>query len=83
VCDVKFLNRLERMFGRYAIKGLMRYVMILFALGMLIGSFMPMVYYNYLALDFASVARGQVWRLVTFIIPVSGLRDVFFVLIII
>ncbi len=78
---MKILNKLERMFGRYAIRGLMRYVIILYVLGMAIGSFIPTVYYNYLALDFSQVARGQVWRLITFIIPISDYTSVFFVLI--
>jgi hypothetical protein len=78
---VKILNRLEKMFGRYAIRGLMRYIIILYILGMAVGSFIPTFYYNYLSLNFAQVARGQVWRLVTFIIPISSITGVFFVLI--
>lgn len=78
---MKFLNRLERKLGRYAISGLMKYIAILFALGTAIYSFMPSLYVNFLALDFDQVARGQVWRLVTFIIPPSSLNNILFLLI--
>ncbi|MDD3173629.1 MAG: hypothetical protein PHF63_08220 [Herbinix sp.] len=75
---MKFLNQLERKFGRYAISGLMRYIVMLFVAGMLLGSFMPEVYYEYLSLDFSQVARGQVWRLITFIIPLSSMNGILF-----
>jgi Uncharacterized membrane protein (homolog of Drosophila rhomboid) len=80
---MKFLNKLERKFGRFAINGLMRYISILFFIGVMVGTFMPQVYYQYLSLDFAQVARGQVWRLITFIIPVSSLKGILFLAIMI
>lgn len=70
--DMKFLNWLERRFGRYAIPNLMKYVVGLFILGYVIGIFFPFVYYKYLILDFKLIARGQLWRLVTWIIPVES-----------
>lgn len=76
---MKLLNRLERKFGKYAIPNLMRYVVALFLLGMVIGTFFPAVYYNFFALDFAKVAKGQIWRLITWIIPVSSIADILFV----
>ncbi len=79
---MKFLNKLERKFGRYAITGLMKYVVILFVIGLAIGVFMPpLLYYKYFALDFYMVARGQIWRLITFIIPISSMNGVLFLLI--
>ncbi len=80
---MKFLNKLERKFGRFAITGLMRYISILFFIGVLVGSFMPLVYFHYLSLDFAQIAKGQVWRLFTFIIPVSSFRGILFLAIMI
>jgi hypothetical protein len=69
---MKLLNKLERKLGRYALPNLMRYVVVLFLIGLLIGTFFPEVYYYYLTLDFHMVLKGQVWRLVTFIIPLSN-----------
>lgn len=75
---MKLLDRLERKFGRYAIVGLMRYIAVLFVAGLLLGMVMPNYFYEYyLALDFSKVAQGQVWRLVTFLLPVSGLDGIF------
>ena len=64
---MKFLNQLERKFGRYAISDLMKYVLILYGVGTAIGFFAPALYWRYLSLDFSMIARGQIWRLVTFI----------------
>lgn len=75
---MKLLNKLERRFGRLAVPNLMRYVVILLFAGLLIGTFMPQVYYNYLALDFSQVMKGQVWRLVTFIIPLDNIKNILF-----
>lgn len=77
---MKFLNKMERKFGRYAIKNLMAYVMGLYIAGIVIFMVNPMFYYNWLMLDFGKIAQGQVWRLVTFLIqPVASID--FFILI--
>lgn len=75
---MKLLNRLERTLGRYAIRGLMRYIVILFIAGLAIGSIAPEIYLKYFILDFAQVAKGQVWRLITFIIPFGSLNNILF-----
>lgn len=61
-----FLDRLERHLGRFAISGLIRYVVALNALVYILLQFNP-GYANLLALDPALVLQGQVWRLVTWI----------------
>lgn len=61
-------ERLERKFGKYAIKNLMKYIIILYALGFILAQFAPEVYYYYLCLDAAQILRGQVWRIFTFLI---------------
>ena len=71
---MKFLNQLERRFGRYAIPNLMKYIVGLFILGILLGIVPNYTVINLLALDFPSVMRGQVWRLFTWIIPVSSMN---------
>ena len=65
---MSWMRKMERKFGRYAIPGLMRYVIILYIAGFLIGLFAPEFYNDYLALDIGAVLHGQIWRLVTFII---------------
>ncbi len=74
------LRNLERKFGKYAIVGLMRYVIALYVLGFLIGMFSPNFYADFLMLDIDKVLQGQVWRLVTFLIqPIE--YNVFFLFI--
>lgn len=65
--SMKVLNKLERKFGKYAIKNLTRYMIIGYAIGYLIYAFAPTVYY-YLMLVPSLVLEGQVWRLVTWVI---------------
>lgn len=72
---MKFLNKMERKFGKFAVSNIMRYVLILYGIGTAIGFFMPGFYELFLALDFNMVLKGQVWRLVTFIMqpyPLGG-----------
>lgn len=72
---MKFLNKLERKYGRYAVSDLMKYVLILYSIGTLIGLLAPQIYYYYLQLDYSMIAKGQIWRLFTFIMepyPISG-----------
>ena len=65
---MKWLNKLERKYGKYAIPNLMFYVVILYVVGFVFDLIAPEFYYNYLSLDMSAVLRGQIWRLVTFII---------------
>ncbi len=62
------LLKLERKFGRYAVPNLMRYVVIVYALGFIVYMINPQFYGAYLMLDIDKVLKGQVWRLVTFVI---------------
>jgi hypothetical protein len=72
---MKFLNKLERKFGRYAIPDLMKYIVALFLAGLVIG-LMPNNIAGYFGLDFDLVKRGQVWRLITFIIPTGATGNI-------
>ena len=65
---MKFIQMLERKFGKYAIRNLMKYVIALYVVGLLVYSINPFAYI-YLGLDIDLVLKGQVWRLVTFLIP--------------
>ena len=72
---MNLLNRLERKLGKYAIPNLMYYVVILYAIGMFVQMFAPMFYIQYLMLDASAILRGQIWRIITFMIwpPSSSL----------
>lgn len=70
--DMSFLDRLEFRFGRYAIPGLIRYVVALNALVYILAKFNPDFLYL-LILWPSKILHGQVWRLVTYIfIPQFG-----------
>ena len=73
--EMKFLRKLERNFGKYAVPNLMYYIILMYGAGIVIALVMPGLYYQYLCLDAAAILRGQVWRLVTFLIcpPSSGI----------
>lgn len=76
---MKFLNKMERKFGKYAIKNLMYYIIGLYILGFLIQLFQPEIYNQYLSLDAEAILRGQVWRIVTFIISPPGGSAIFMI----
>ena len=65
---MKFLNQLERKYGRYAISGFMRYIVTLNIVGAIIGVLAPQFYYQYLILDVGMIMKGQIWRLFTYIL---------------
>lgn len=65
---MKFLNKLERKFGRNAIHGLMKYIVIINVLGAFLGILSPGFYEAYLSLDFGQILHGQIWRLITFVL---------------
>ena len=65
---MKWFAKMERRFGRYAIRGLMRYVVGISILGTFLGFFDQGIYQNYLSLDIYQILHGQVWRLVTFVL---------------
>ncbi|MBO4628112.1 MAG: hypothetical protein J5645_09060 [Lachnospiraceae bacterium] len=77
------INKLERKFGKYAIHGLMKYLMLLYGVGLVIFFVNADFYVQWLALDIEKVfMHGQVWRLVTFLVqPIEQQEQLFFVLI--
>ena len=72
---MKLLNKIEKKFGKYAIKNLMSYVIMLYALGFAIMLVKPEIYVNWLSLNAPAILRGQIWRIFTYIIypPASSL----------
>lgn len=74
---MNFLNKLERKFGRYAIHNLSLYLIIGYVIGYL---FSLMGVMPYLSLNPALIMRGQIWRLVTWIITPPESLSVFTVI---
>lgn len=64
---MKFLNKLERKFGRYAICNLSAYIIALYAAGYLIELFFPEIL-GWLTLEPYYILHGQVWRILTWLI---------------
>ncbi len=75
---MKWFETLERKFGRYAIKNLMMYIIGLYVIGLVVFLYDASVYYTYLALSPESILKGEVWRLVTFLIMPPGSSNIFF-----
>lgn len=69
---MNWMNKLERKFGRYAIHNLTVFILICYGIGFVINLAMPQLLY-YFTLEPGLILRGQVWRLVSWlIVPPSG-----------
>ncbi len=70
---MKFFEKLERKYGRYAIQGVPKMIAMLYGLGMVIQFFNPMIYFQFLSLDGGAILHGQIWRIITFMMypPIS------------
>ena len=77
---MNILDKLERKLGRYAIPGLMRFVIIGTAVAYVLYLINP-EYLSYLYLDPQLVLKGQVWRLITFIFIPTNVGNPLFLLI--
>ena len=70
---MNILNKLERRFGKYAVPNLMYYIIILYGAGFVLFMVNPQFFSDYLSMSPQAIMRGQIWRLVTFIMqPESG-----------
>ncbi len=72
----KFLNRLEKKIGRFAIRDLINYFIIIYIASTVLGLFSPYFYYRFLALDWSLVFQGQVWRILTFICEPHSMQGI-------
>ena len=79
---MKFLNNLERRFGKYAIRNLPAIMIGLYAAGYLMrmigGSGISVL--DYMTLEPYMILRGQVWRILTWVIVPPGSLDIFTVI---
>ncbi len=64
---MKFLNKMERKFGKYAIRNFSAFIIATYVAGYLMSMFTP-AFLNYLTLEPYYILRGQVWRIVTWIL---------------
>ena len=74
---MKWFSKLERKYGKYAIKNLMFYIIALYAFGFIINLFYPAVYAEYFSLNAEKILHGQIWRVVTFIIQPTTTSVIF------
>lgn len=73
----KFLDRLEKKIGRYAINNLSLYIIGGYAIGYVMQTFSPSIT-NWLSLNPYEILHGQIWRLITWmLIPPSGYNIIF------
>jgi len=77
---MRWIDKIERKYGKYAIPNLMYYIIILYALGFVVEVASPDLYDQYLALDAQAILHGQIWRIFTFIIqpPTGSFIFIFF-----
>ncbi|MDO4522364.1 MAG: hypothetical protein Q4B57_04350 [Eubacteriales bacterium] len=74
---MKFLNNMERKYGRYAIRNLSAYIIALYIVGYIISLFSPNLM-STLALEPGYIMRGQIWRLLTWLlVPPTSRPDLF------
>ena len=62
-----WLDKMESRFGRYAIRNLTMYLLAGYAIGYLLSFMMPQLL-NYFTLEPALILKGQVWRLLSWVI---------------
>ena len=79
---MKWFYKLEYKYGRYAIRNLMRYFLVLYLAGTVLNIVDPMLYVNYLALDpWKIVEEFQIWRIFTFLMCAPDASNLFWALI--
>lgn len=78
---MNYLNKLERKFGRYAIPNLSKWLIAGYAVGYVL-YYMEMMTHlpilQFLMLDPAKVMRGQIWRLVTWVLMPPSYSNIIF-----
>lgn len=71
---VKFLNKLERKVGRYAITNLSLYIIIAYVIGYVLALTGSV---EFISLNPYYITKGQVWRIITWILVPPGNFDIF------
>lgn len=73
---MNFLNKMERKYGRYAIHNLPMFIIATYAAGYLLQLLVPEMI-GFLTLEPYYILRGQVWRIVTWILIPPSRLDIF------
>lgn len=76
---MKLMNKLDRKFGKYAIRNLPLIMIILEAIGYTLSMVAPNIL-NYLYFSPADIMRGQVWRLITWVLMPPTSLNIFTVI---
>ena len=76
---MKFMNKMERKFGKYAIPNLPVIIIGLEVIGYTLSVLAPKVLY-YICFSPADICRGQVWRLITWVLMPPSRLDIFTVI---
>ncbi|MDO5136347.1 MAG: hypothetical protein Q4D55_09860 [Eubacteriales bacterium] len=74
---MKFIDKLERKYGRYAIPNLTVYIIGCYVIGYVLQTFSPRLM-SMLSLDMARIFQGQIWRLVTWVLNPPGSSNILF-----
>ncbi|CCX59911.1 putative uncharacterized protein [Blautia hydrogenotrophica CAG:147] len=77
---MKIINKLERKFGRFGIPHLTNYILVCYVIGYLL-SLTNTSLISYLYLEPGLILRGQIWRLITWVLVPPGMSNILFVLI--
>ena len=72
---MKFIDKLERKFGRFGIPNLTIYMIVCYVIGYALMIVNPGIL-NWLSLEPAYILRGQVWRLVTCTVSTEHFRSI-------
>lgn len=64
---MRWIDKLERKYGRYSIRNLMNIILVGQIIAWVIVMFINMNFYNLITLSRSALAHGQIWRLVSFI----------------
>lgn len=73
---MKFINKLERKYGRYGISNLTMYIIACYVIGYILLYISPGVL-SYLSLDVRMILKGQIWRIITWVIYPPSTSDPF------
>ena len=65
---MSWIDKLEKRFGKYSIRNLMIYLIVINVVGFIMLRVNPGVFPYYLSMNPAAVMQGQVWRIVSFIL---------------
>lgn len=72
-----WIKNLEKRYGKYAITDAMKYVIMLQIGGFILQYINPSFYYSYLCMDASAIFKGQVWRMVTFLMDPPSTSPMF------